>query len=73
MPENSSMQTPCFTLPYAPPEVLSTAAAAGCREKTINGYSESCNLWSLGVILVTTLTVAIFESSTRGSACPPVF
>ncbi|XP_031800131.1 ribosomal protein S6 kinase alpha-4 [Sarcophilus harrisii] len=34
------MQTPCFTLQYAAPELL-----------THQGYDESCDLWSLGVIL----------------------
>ena len=44
--ENQPMQTPCYTLAYAPPEVLN---------QTFNrstGYDESCDLWSLGVILV---------------------
>lgn len=35
------MQTPCFTLQYAAPELLAR-----------QGYDESCDLWSLGVILV---------------------
>lgn len=35
------MQTPCFTLQYAAPELLAQG-----------GYDESCDLWSLGVILV---------------------
>ena len=43
----SGMLTPCFTLPYAAPEVLDTA-----RSSAQEGYSESCDLWSLGVILV---------------------
>ncbi|XP_020823885.1 ribosomal protein S6 kinase alpha-4 isoform X1 [Phascolarctos cinereus] len=34
------MQTPCFTLQYAAPELLAH-----------QGYDESCDLWSLGVIL----------------------
>ncbi len=58
------MRTPCFTLQYAAPEVLEQAvvvssgnggvvttdgeAAAVCPD----GYNESCDLWSLGVILV---------------------
>lgn len=41
--EGDSLHTPCFTLHYAAPEVLSQAA---------NGYDENCDLWSLGVILV---------------------
>lgn len=41
-PQNSQpMQTPCFTLQYAAPELLQDG-----------GYDESCDLWSLGVILV---------------------
>ena len=35
------MQTPFFTLQYAAPELLAQ-----------QGYDESCDLWSLGVILV---------------------
>lgn len=42
-----SMHTPCFTLQYAAPEVLRQAFN---REE--DGYDESCDLWSLGVILV---------------------
>lgn len=44
-PESQPLQTPCFTVSYAAPEVL---------DQTINhtGYNESCDLWSLGVILV---------------------
>ena len=37
------LTTPCYTLPYGAPEVISN---------NINGYTESCDLWSLGVILV---------------------
>lgn len=40
-PDNQPLKTPCFTLHYAAPELL-----------THNGYDESCDLWSLGVILV---------------------
>ncbi|XP_041353534.1 ribosomal protein S6 kinase alpha-5-like [Gigantopelta aegis] len=49
-PENQTLNTPCFTLPYAAPEVL---------HQTTNrdhGYDESCDLWSLGVILYTMLS-----------------
>jgi len=62
---SGGMRTPCFTLQYAAPEVLdqATAAAAAAKEAncTADGYNESCDLWSLGVILVsvaykTTLT-----------------
>lgn len=34
------LRTPCFTLPYAAPEVM-----------TGQGYDEGCDLWSLGAIL----------------------
>ena len=35
------LQTPCFTLQYAAPELFDAA-----------GYDKACDLWSLGVILV---------------------
>ncbi len=62
--EEEGMRTPCFTLQYAAPEVLDQAmpqlqqsgdedvdeaTAAAARS---DGYNESCDLWSLGVILV---------------------
>merc|ERR1719499_723878 len=47
----SGMLTPCFTLPYAAPEVLDTA-----MRKSQEGYNESCDLWSLGVILFAMLS-----------------
>ena len=40
-PDNQLLKTPCFTLHYAAPEILK-----------YDGYDESCDLWSLGVILV---------------------
>lgn len=40
-PDNQLLKTPCFTLQYAAPEILK-----------YDGYDESCDLWSLGVILV---------------------
>jgi len=40
------MLTPCFTLDYAAPEILRRALGGG------DEYDESCDLWSLGVILV---------------------
>ena len=48
-PANCGLTTPCFTLHYAAPEVLQQAL-----KTTANGneYDESCDLWSLGVILV---------------------
>lgn len=45
--DGDSLHTPCFTLHYAAPEVLSQAA---------DGYDENCDLWSLGVILYTMLS-----------------
>ncbi|XP_007445484.1 ribosomal protein S6 kinase alpha-4-like, partial [Python bivittatus] len=58
-PQNSQpMQTPCFTLQYAAPEILQDG-----------GYDESCDLWSLGVILYTMLSGQVpFHSSQEGSA-----
>lgn len=47
MPEKETMKTPCFTLHYAAPEVI--RQALGQNEE---GYDASCDLWSLGVILV---------------------
>ena len=48
--ENCLMRTPCFTLQYAAPEVLDQGLPqTSC---SANGYNESCDLWSLGVILV---------------------
>ena len=50
--ENCLMRTPCFTLQYAAPEVLDQGLPqTSC---SANGYNESCDLWSLGVILVST-------------------
>ncbi|CAF2576090.1 unnamed protein product [Rotaria sp. Silwood2] len=43
--ENGLLMTPCFTKEYAAPEVLS-------RKK----YDESCDIWSLGVLLYTLLS-----------------
>ncbi|KAM9293823.1 ribosomal protein S6 kinase alpha-5 isoform 4-T4 [Gastrophryne carolinensis] len=42
--DNQPLKTPCFTLHYAAPELLDDS-----------GYDESCDLWSLGVILYTML------------------
>ncbi|KAI4472089.1 ribosomal protein s6 kinase [Holotrichia oblita] len=44
--EKEPLHTPCFTLHYAAPEVLSGDPS---------GYDENCDLWSLGVILYTML------------------
>lgn len=45
------LNTPCFTLQYAAPEVLKTVLVPK-DARYENGYDESCDLWSLGVILV---------------------
>jgi len=47
----SGMLTPCFTLPYGAPEVIDTALRSSQE-----GYNESCDLWSLGVILFAMLS-----------------
>lgn len=49
---NQPLQTPCFTLHYAAPEVL----AQTTRQ---SGYDEACDLWSLGVILVGRTSIGI--------------
>lgn len=46
------MKTPCFTLNYAAPEVLRQAMNSHPND----GYDESCDLWSLGVILYAMLS-----------------
>ena len=48
---NQPLQTPCFTLSYAAPEILKHAT----QQDMINGYDEACDIWSLGVILVSSL------------------
>ncbi|XP_054828118.1 ribosomal protein S6 kinase alpha-5 isoform X2 [Eublepharis macularius] len=52
-PDNQPLKTPCFTLHYAAPELLNH-----------NGYDESCDLWSLGVILVIP-----FQSQDKSMTC----
>ena len=46
---NTSMTTPCFSLQYAAPEVLRQATQPAAEQQ---GYDETCDWWSLGVILV---------------------
>jgi ribosomal protein S6 kinase alpha-5 len=48
--EEEVMLTPCYTVQYAAPEVLSNGT---------DGYDENCDLWSLGVILVSSSRVKI--------------
>ena len=43
---SAPLQTPCFTLQYAAPELFHST-----------GYDKGCDLWSLGVILVQTSTL----------------
>ena len=73
--EPSGMKTPCFTLQYAAPEVLDqaqitkpltndtsdsqTMPSASSSQARKDGYNESCDLWSLGVILVIRATNTI--------------
>ncbi|RZF38034.1 hypothetical protein LSTR_LSTR006433 [Laodelphax striatellus] len=62
--EGDSLHTPCFTLHYAAPEVLSQAE---------NGYDENCDLWSLGVILYTMLSGrAPFHARSRDDSAAAV-
>ncbi|CAH1791260.1 unnamed protein product [Owenia fusiformis] len=49
-PKDGPLETPCFTLHYAAPEVLKQTT----QHK--EGYDEACDLWSLGVILYTMLS-----------------
>ncbi|CAK8693241.1 ribosomal protein S6 kinase alpha-5-like [Clavelina lepadiformis] len=49
------MKTPVFTLQYAAPEVLDVSAFTGGSSLSI-GYDESCDLWSIGVIMYALLS-----------------
>ncbi|PRD22563.1 UNVERIFIED_CONTAM: Ribosomal protein S6 kinase alpha-5 [Trichonephila clavipes] len=52
-PGNQKMVSPCFTLHYAAPEVLKQSFPANGSN---SGYNESCDLWSLGVVMYTMLS-----------------
>lgn len=53
-PANRGLTTPCFTLHYAAPEVLQQALKASSSSSSSSAnseYDESCDLWSLGILL----------------------
>ncbi|GFR67527.1 ribosomal protein S6 kinase, partial [Elysia marginata] len=65
--KNETMMTPCFTLPYSAPEVLRQMS----NQK--GGYDESCDLWSLGVILYSMLSGrAPFQDSRQADSAQVV-
>jgi ribosomal protein S6 kinase alpha-5 len=66
-PEHAGLTTPCFTLQYAAPEVLKRAIANEGQ------YDESCDLWSLGVIMYTMLSGrAPFQTSSRNASASKI-
>ena len=45
-----TLNTPCFTLHYAAPEVLHKDSMS--KQDWLPTYNQQCDLWSLGVVLV---------------------
>lgn len=57
MPENQEMlRTPCLTIQYTAPEVLQQCGNLITFQRQQDGYDQSCDLWSIGVIMVGTCT-----------------
>ena len=52
--DHQPLKTPCFTLTYAAPEVLRNVREQGgaAVQSMQSEYDASCDVWSLGVILV---------------------
>ncbi|XP_076464763.1 ribosomal protein S6 kinase alpha-5-like [Babylonia areolata] len=78
LPESQTLMTPCFTLPYSAPEVLSqlrtynnsgSGGGGGGGGASVAGYDASCDLWSLGVILYTMLSGRAPFQSQREEQC----
>uniref|UniRef100_A0A914WQZ9 Ribosomal protein S6 kinase n=1 Tax=Plectus sambesii TaxID=2011161 RepID=A0A914WQZ9_9BILA len=65
----NALNTPCFTLPYAAPEVLHRKGSVEwfrCDNDMLPQYNEQCDLWSLGVILFTMLSGNVpFHAKTK--------
>ncbi|XP_039761574.1 ribosomal protein S6 kinase alpha-5-like isoform X2 [Pararge aegeria] len=60
--DRQRMMTPCFSLPYAAPEVVSCIRGGSAA----SGYGSGCDLWSLGVIFYCLLCgKAPFQPSTK--------
>lgn len=55
-PEMQKLETPCFTWPYGAPEVMKQMTGSK------DGYDEACDLWSLGVILVSSFIIIPYQN-----------